>query len=151
MGVNQGYLNDGTMYKACAVNLIVGATPLRVAGMIHNGSLAVYVCSNVIEGLSWSRLYGSWIYNYLCNQCLSPLKLQVRTPFMPRCTLYIAALHDFEWFGLVWFMVVNATFNSVISWRSLLLVEETGGPGESHRPVAILWQTLSVYYCISVL
>jgi hypothetical protein len=20
-------------------------------------------------------LYGSWIYNYLCNQCLSPLKL----------------------------------------------------------------------------
>jgi len=24
---------------------------------------------------SWS--YGSWIYNYLCNQCLSPLKLWV--------------------------------------------------------------------------
>ena len=21
----------------------------------------------------WSGLYGSWIYNYLCNQCLSPL------------------------------------------------------------------------------
>jgi len=28
--------------------------------------------------LSWS--YGSWIYNYLCNQCLSPLKLWVRIP-----------------------------------------------------------------------
>ena len=27
---------------------------------------------------SWS--YGSWIYNYLCNQCLSPLKLWVQTP-----------------------------------------------------------------------
>jgi hypothetical protein len=27
-------------------------------------------------------VYGSWIYNYLCNQCLSPLKLWVRTPFM---------------------------------------------------------------------
>jgi len=26
--------------------------------------------------------------------------------------------------------------NSVISWRSVLLVEETGGPGENHRPVA---------------
>ena len=24
-------------------------------------------------GLSWSWSYGSWIYNYLCNQCLSPL------------------------------------------------------------------------------
>jgi hypothetical protein len=30
----------------------------------------------------WS--YGSWIYNYLCNQCLSPLKLWVRTPLMVR-------------------------------------------------------------------
>jgi len=28
------------------------------------------------EGRSWS--YGSWIYNYLCNQCLSPLKLCIR-------------------------------------------------------------------------
>jgi hypothetical protein len=28
-------------------------------------------------GRSWSWLYGSWIYNYLCNQCLSPLKLWV--------------------------------------------------------------------------
>jgi len=25
------------------------------------------------EGPSWSWSYGSWIYNYLCNQCLSPL------------------------------------------------------------------------------
>ena len=35
-------------------------------------------------------------------------------------------------------MVFNATFNniSVISWRSVLLVEETGGPGENHRPIA---------------
>ena len=41
--------------------------------------------------------------------------------------------------GLVgWFMVFNATFNniSVISWRSVLLVEETGVPGENHVPVA---------------
>jgi hypothetical protein len=32
-------------------------------------------------------------------------------------------------------IVFNATFNniSVISWRSLLLVEETGVPGENHR------------------
>jgi len=32
-----------------------------------------------------------------------------------------------------WFMVFNATFNliSAISWRSVLLVEETGVPGEN--------------------
>jgi hypothetical protein len=37
-----------------------------------------------------------------------------------------------------WFMVFNATFNniSVISWRSVLLVEETGIQGENHRPAA---------------
>jgi hypothetical protein len=34
-----------------------------------------------------------------------------------------------------WFMVINVTFNyiSVISWRSALLVEETGVPGENHH------------------
>jgi hypothetical protein len=26
----------------------------------------------------WSCSYGSWIYNYLCNQCISPLTLWVR-------------------------------------------------------------------------
>jgi hypothetical protein len=32
-------------------------------------------------------------------------------------------------------MVLNATFNniSVISWRSVLLMEETGVSGENHR------------------
>jgi len=36
-----------------------------------------------------------------------------------------------------WFMVFNATFNtiSVISWRSVLLVEENGVPREYHRPI----------------
>jgi len=34
---------------------------------------------------------------------------------------------------ILWFMVFNATFNniSVISWLSVLLVEETGVPGEN--------------------
>jgi hypothetical protein len=36
-------------------------------------------------------------------------------------------------------MVFNATFNniSVISWQSILLVEETGVPRENYLPVAI--------------
>jgi len=42
-------------------------------------------------------------------------------------------------------MVFNATFNNIsaISWRSVLLVEETGGPRENHWHVASHWQTLS--------
>ena len=49
-------------------------------------------------------------------------------------------------YGL-WF---NATFNniSVISWRSALLVEETGVPGENHRPVSSHWQVLYTQCCI---
>ena len=41
--------------------------------------------SHYFTGLSWSWSYGSWIYNYLYNQCLSPLKLWVQTLFMERC------------------------------------------------------------------
>jgi hypothetical protein len=35
-------------------------------------------------------------------------------------------------------MVFNAIFNNIsaISWRSVLLVEETGGLGENHRTAA---------------
>ena len=41
--------------------------------------------------------------------------------------------------------MLNTTFNniSVISWRSVLLLEETGVTGENHRPVTSYWQTLS--------
>jgi hypothetical protein len=43
-----------------------------------------------------------------------------------------------------WCMIFN-TFNniSVISWRSVLLVVETGVPGKDHQSVASHWQTWS--------
>jgi hypothetical protein len=46
---------------------------------------------------------------------------------------------------MVRIVVFNATFNniSVISWQSVLLVEETGVPRENHQPAANHWQTLS--------
>ena len=55
----------------------------------------------------------------------------------------VTALHIKGWFG--WFMAFNATFNniSVISWRSVLSVEETRDPGENHLPAASHWQTWS--------
>ena len=42
-------------------------------------------------------------------------------------------------------MVFNATFNNIsaISWRSDLLVEQTGVPRENHRPARSHLQTLS--------
>ena len=52
-------------------------------------------------------------------------------------------IHNAIW--LVVFMVFNATFKNIsaISWRSVLLVEETGVFGENHRPVASHRPTLS--------
>ena len=42
-------------------------------------------------------------------------------------------------------VVFNATFNNilVLSWRSVVLVEETGVPEENHRPAASHSYTLS--------
>ena len=42
-----------------------------------------YMFLHFVQG-PWS--YGSWIYNYLCNQCLSPLMLWVRILIRARCT-----------------------------------------------------------------
>ena len=50
-------------------------------------------------------------------------------------------------------MVFSARFNniSVILWQSVLLLEETGVPGENHRPVACHRQTLSHNIVLSTL
>jgi hypothetical protein len=44
-----------------------------------------YLKSYVYFGWSWLRWYGSWIFNYLCYQCLSPLKFWIQ---ISRCTRY---------------------------------------------------------------
>ena len=43
-----------------------------VISMSCKVSIYLYI---FVQGPSLSRSDGSWIYNYLCNQCLSPLKL----------------------------------------------------------------------------
>ena len=48
-------------------------------------------------------------------------------------------------------MVLNPNFNNIsaISWRSVLLVEETGVHGKNHRPAASHLQPLSHYVELS--
>ena len=50
---------------------------------------------------------------------------------------------------LVWFMVFNDTFNNIsaISWRSVLLVEETGVLGENLRPTCLKSLSNFITYC----
>ena len=61
-----------------------------------------------------------------------------------KCPLSTGHSHC-QWLGIVEVMVLNVTFNniSVISWQLVLLVEETGVPGENHQTVESHWQTLS--------
>ena len=53
----------------------------------HNHQLNQYIYIS-FQGPSWQWSYGCWIYSFLCNQCLSPLKLWVWISLMPRCTRY---------------------------------------------------------------
>jgi hypothetical protein len=66
--------------------------------------------------------------------------INLNTPFN-NWSCINTSVHTFR----VKFMVLNATFNniSVILWWSVLLVEESGVPGESHQPAASHWQTSS--------
>ena len=52
------------------------------------------------SGPPWPGLYGSWIYNYLCNQCLSPLMLWVRISIRARCTTLCDNVC--QWFATGW-------------------------------------------------
>jgi len=56
------------------------------------------------------------------------------------------AIYDHLYYccAVVRFIVINATFNniSVISWRTVLVVEETEIPVEIHRPAAGHLQTI---------
>ena len=53
-------------------------------------------------------------------------------------------LHNIYTRAMAMGSVLNATFNNIsgISWRSVLLVKETGIPGENHSPVA----TVALYH-----
>ena len=64
------------------------------------------------------------------NRIEKPITYDVEYPGPSLEKAHIAWL----WFQ---FVVFKATFNnmSAISWRSDVLDEENGGPGENHRPV----------------
>ena len=57
------------------------------------------------RGPSWQWSYGSWIYNYLCNQCISPLMLWVRIAIRTRCTTLCNKVCQWLATGL-WFSLV---------------------------------------------
>ena len=95
------------------------STPVKIAVM--------YICIRVL-GVSILPLFNYDVVLYWsCSDNLVCFVFH----FISTCYLYFPIF-----FCL---MVLNTTFNhiSAISWRSVLLVKETEGPGENHRPVFI--------------
>ena len=89
----------------------------------------------IVRKYDFCNLSFSVKYNiYRCDRQLleqllyTVIDLHIQCRDRPDISLYLVTR-----FG---FMVLNATFNniSVISWWSVFLVEETGVPGENHRP-----------------
>jgi hypothetical protein len=62
----------------------------------------------LFEGPSWLWSHGSWIYNYLCNQYLSPLMLWVRISIRERCTTLCHKIC--QWLATGWW------FSKYYSW-----------------------------------
>ena len=109
---------------------------------VWNGhSIYIYTMYDSATNYSWPIMY-----TVLVNQ----IKITSLTypPLLIICYDISVKRSKWEmWYYLVWFrfMVFNTTFNniSVISCQSVLLVEETGVPGENHWSVASHWQSLS--------
>jgi hypothetical protein len=68
---------------------------LKCFGWVNSSCSTSGIRHITLEGPTWSWSYGSSIYNYLRNQCSSPLKLWDRT-FMARCTLYNITWESFS-------------------------------------------------------
>ena len=59
---------------------------------------------NKKRGSSWSWSYGRWIYNYLCNQYLSPLTLWFRIPLRPGVLDTTLCDKVCQWFAAGWWL-----------------------------------------------
>ena len=115
----------------------------------HVSQIYCFKCTNSIY------IYSTWYDIYTLTSFLVynfSLKVQkifkiLHVPFLNLYFIveaYIGPFYSCQTIG-VRAMVYNATFNniSVISWWSVLLVEETEVPRENHWPAASHWQFLS--------
>jgi hypothetical protein len=128
---NQRYNNDMLLTKAtpqsgpllCRCEITYIETMLqqmfyyRIINKLTKILFWYLILSLLSEGPSWSWSYGSWIYNYLCNQYLSPLMLWVRISIRARCT----TLCDKDCHWLVtgwWFFSRSSGFLHQSNWPS---------------------------------
>jgi hypothetical protein len=81
----------------------------------------------------WHSYFWGW---WPMRDCLATSEA-ILFSWIKFCTFWVCIYR-----GLGLWCSTNNTI-SVISWRSVSLVEETGVPGKNKRPVACHWKTLS--------
>ena len=93
--------------------------------------------------LSWS--YGSWIYNYLCNHCISPLKLWIwiTSRRMYSVQHYLVCDKVCQWLAPGrWFSPVSST-NKTDRHDITENIVESGvkhdDPNPNHKKIGLVW------------
>jgi hypothetical protein len=132
------------MFVCCIVTLWVACCDVRCDYRIETmlgSSLLLVFCGRLMSSLRYLCLFvHSGVQRILCFLFVL---------FSSSCVLYVASFcglpRGIDSRFRVRVIVFNDTFNniSVILWQSVLLGEETGIPGENHRPAASHWQALS--------
>jgi hypothetical protein len=67
---------SGFLYRCTLVSSTNKTDPHNITEIL------LKVTFNTLKGPSWPWSYGNWIYNFLCNQCLSPVMLHYVIKFV---------------------------------------------------------------------
>jgi hypothetical protein len=113
-----------------------------------------------VQGSSWPWSYDSWIYNYLCNRCLSSLMLWVRISIRARCTTLCDKVC--QWLAAVrWFSpgtpvsYTNKTDSHDITYILLKMVlntvKETNTHTSTDRDLPVIDYDASRYFKVMIL
>ena len=96
---------DHWLWDLCLKYIKLSGGNLKIKTHLINFNWLLNI-SFISRGPSWLWSYGSWIYNYLCNQCISPLTLWVRIPVRrgvldtTLCDKVCQCLAAGQWFSL---------------------------------------------------
>ena len=101
-------------------------------------------------GPSWPWSYGSWIYNYLCNQCLSPLMLWIQILIRVRCTTLCDKVCQWLVTGQRFSLgpLVSSTNKTDCIWYSWNIVESGIKHHQANKQLhRFIWYLFGKEYC----
>ena len=125
------YINEKMFHQKLTTDLSCNITvtkfPILIDTLKDLSNILLIIRSSLWRALSWSC--GSWIYNYLCNKCLLPLKLWVRNS-LKRGALSTTLCNNVFRFPLLM---------KLTPWYSWNIVESGA---QNHNPNPILIDTI---------